>query len=132
MMALPKAISHGSNGAGAGALALTAISAAEAAPENKARGVAIKTIFFMTIPIVVRSVRLRRPQAQRQSTATNFRGTNLRRGILCVKLKRQATAAFLGVFILPKDVVGLCCIRTTIFGWNPCRGPDLEGVPGAS
>src|SRR6267154_2012447 len=75
MSALPKAISQGSNGAGGGALtALTAISAARAEPESSASAVANKTIFFMTIPIVVRSVRLRRPQAQRQSTATNFRG----------------------------------------------------------
>src|SRR3954449_2651669 len=75
MSALPKAISHGSNGAGGGALtALTAISAAIAEPESSASAVANKTIFFMTIPIVVRSVRLRRPQAQRQSTATNFHG----------------------------------------------------------
>src|SRR5947209_16805293 len=75
MIALPKAISHGSNGAGTGALtALTDISAARAEPESNASAVANKTIFFMTIPIVVRSVRLRRPQAQRQSTATNFRG----------------------------------------------------------
>src|SRR3954470_629414 len=99
MSALPKAISQGSNGAGAGALtALTAISAAIAEPESSASAVANKTIFFMTIPIVVRSVRLRRPQAQRQSTVTNFCGTNLRRRILCGKLKRQATAAFLGAF----------------------------------
>src|SRR5947209_10703964 len=72
MSALPKAISHGSNGAGGGALtALTAISAARAEPESSASAVANNTVFFMTIPIVVRSVRLRRPQAQRQSTATN-------------------------------------------------------------
>src|SRR4051794_33354293 len=63
MSALPKAISQGSNGAGAGALtALTAISAAIAEPESSASAVANKTIFFMTIPIVVRSVRLRRPK----------------------------------------------------------------------
>src|ERR1700716_2286250 len=120
MSALPKAISQGSKGAGGGALtALTAISAARAEPESSASAVANKIIFFMTIPIVVRSVRLRRPQAQRQSTATNFLGTNLRCGILCGKLKRQATAAFLGVFTVPKDVVALCCIPTTIFAWNP-------------
>src|SRR4051795_6330348 len=108
MMALPKAISQGSNGAGGGALtALTAISAARAEPESSASAVANNTIFFMTIPIVVRSVRLRRPQAQRQSTATNFREINLRCGILCGKLKRQANAAFLGVFTSPEDVVGL-------------------------
>src|SRR5436309_15059428 len=72
MIALPKAISQGSKGAGGGALtALTAISAARAEPESSASAVANNTIFFMTIPIVVRSVRLRRPQAQRQSTATN-------------------------------------------------------------
>src|SRR3954463_6352712 len=53
MMALPKAISQGSNGAGGGALtALTAMSAARAEPESSASAVASKTIFFMTIPIV--------------------------------------------------------------------------------
>src|SRR3954465_14112009 len=99
MSALPKAISQGSNGAGAGALtALTAISAARAELESSASAVANKTIFFMTIPIVVRSVRLRRPQAQRHRLQTKFPGTNLRRRTFCVKLKRQATAAFLGVF----------------------------------
>jgi hypothetical protein len=35
-----------------------------------------------------------------------------------VKLKRQATAAFLGVFSFPQDVVGGCCIPTTIFEWD--------------
>ncbi|HXO72765.1 MAG TPA: hypothetical protein VN838_27725 [Bradyrhizobium sp.] len=42
----------------------------------------------------------------------------MRRSTLCGKLKRQATAAFLGVFTFPQHVVGVCCIPTTIFGWN--------------
>src|SRR5882757_3788207 len=56
MIALPKARSQGSNGAGGGALtAFTAISAAKAAPDTMgsavASAVANKTSFFMTIPI---------------------------------------------------------------------------------
>ena len=52
MMALPKAMSQGSNAAGGGALtALTGISAAKAEPETIASAVANNTIFFMTIPI---------------------------------------------------------------------------------
>src|SRR3954451_14795814 len=79
MMPAPKAISHGSKGAGAGALtALTAISAARAEPESSASAVANNTVFFMTIPIVVRPVRLRRPQAQRQSTANSERQSAVR------------------------------------------------------
>jgi hypothetical protein len=41
-----------------------------------------------------------------------------------VKLKRQATAAFLGIFTFPQHVVGVCCIPTTIFRGNP--GPEAE------
>src|SRR5260370_13911626 len=52
MIALPKAISHGSNGAGGGALAaFKGISAAKAEPAVIASTAATKTIFFMTIPI---------------------------------------------------------------------------------
>jgi hypothetical protein len=44
-----------------------------------------------------------------------------------VKQKRQAFAAFLGVLTVPQDVVGGCCISTTILRllvsvevhWNP-------------
>src|ERR1041385_4597354 len=111
MIALPKAISHGSNGAGTGALtALTAMSAARAEPESSASAVASKTIFFMTIPI-----------AKNQSDSDGLRHSdidcisvrNLRRGIFCGKRKRPATAAFLGVSALPGDVVAMCCIPTT-------------------
>jgi hypothetical protein len=47
-----------------------------------------------------------------------------------VKLKRQATAAFLGVFSFPKDVVGVCCIPTTIFGWIPHPRGGFDGSNG--
>src|ERR1700686_1581807 len=52
MIALPKAISHGSNAAGGGALtAFNGISAARAEPDTIASAVANITNFFMTIPI---------------------------------------------------------------------------------
>jgi hypothetical protein len=52
MIALPKAISQGSNGGGGGALAaFKGISAAKAEPAVIASTAATKTIFFMTIPI---------------------------------------------------------------------------------
>src|SRR5580692_154513 len=68
MMAEPNAISHGSNGAGGGALtALVGKSAAKAEPVTAvpptiASAVANNTTFFMTIPITVqRPVRFRAP-----------------------------------------------------------------------
>src|SRR3954464_132014 len=98
MIALPQAISQGSTGAGGGALtALTAISAARAEPESSASAVANNTVFFMTIPIAVRSVRLRRPKHSDNRLQPIASG-NLRRGVGCVKRKRQANAAFLGVW----------------------------------
>src|SRR3954451_8382103 len=116
MIALPKAISQGSNGAGGGALtALTAISAARAEPESSASAVANNTIFFMTIPIVVRSVRLRRPK-QTDNRLQLISAANLRGSTLGGKRKRRATAAFLGVFGFVTDVVGRCCIPTTSVG----------------
>src|SRR3954470_9815292 len=125
MIALPKAISHGSKGAGTGALtALTVMSAARAEPESSASAVANNTVFFMTIPIVVRSVRLRRPFKDSDNRLQPIFEANLRRGTLGGKRKRQATAAFLGVFRIAKDVVALCCIPTTILkevGRKPCR-----------
>jgi hypothetical protein len=52
MIALPKATSHGSNGAGGGAFTgIAAKSAARAEPDTIASAVANKTNFFMTIPI---------------------------------------------------------------------------------
>src|SRR3979409_2664311 len=52
MIALPKAISQGSNAGGGGALtAFSAISAAKAEPDTIASAVANKTPFFMTTPI---------------------------------------------------------------------------------
>jgi hypothetical protein len=56
---------------------------------------------------------------------------NLRCRTLCVKLKRQATAAFLGVFAFRQDVVGVCCIPTTIFGWIAWSEAGLSGSQGA-
>jgi hypothetical protein len=61
MIALPKAISQGSNAGGGGALtALSGMSAARAEPDTIASAVASKTIFFMTIPIVFKD-QFRRP-----------------------------------------------------------------------
>src|SRR5580698_1926731 len=83
MIALPKAISHGSNGAGGGALtALRGISAAKAEPTVPAviaSAAAIKTSFFMTIPIrFQKSVRFRRPPGTSDHpTATKFRNLNV-------------------------------------------------------
>jgi hypothetical protein len=51
MIALPKAISHGSNAGGGGAFnALSDMSAPKAEAETIVSAVANKTIFFMTIP----------------------------------------------------------------------------------
>jgi hypothetical protein len=47
-----------------------------------------------------------------------------------VKLKRQATAAFLGVFAFPRDVVAVCCIPTTILAGFHGRAPDFAGRKG--
>ncbi len=56
MIALPKATSQGSNGAGGGALtAFKGISAAKAEPAAIASTAAAKTSFFMTIPITLKS-----------------------------------------------------------------------------
>ena len=62
MIALPKAISQGSNTGGGGALtALTRMSAARAEPDTIASAVANKANFFMTIPITVKTVQFRDP-----------------------------------------------------------------------
>jgi hypothetical protein len=49
---------------------------------------------------------------------------NLRRGTLCGKRKRLATAAFLGVSAVPEDVVAVCCNRTTFFTRKPDASRD--------
>src|ERR1051326_289654 len=128
MIALPKAISHGSNGAGTGALtALTAMSAARAEPESSASAVASKTIFFMTIPIVTRSVRLRRPGDISDNRLHPICAANLRRGHLGGKRKRQATAAFLGVLALR---AGCCCrvLHSDNIFKRTGKGPDRKRV----
>src|SRR5215813_6592821 len=51
MIALPKAMSQGSNGGGGATLALTGMSAARAEPEIIASAVANKITFFILIPI---------------------------------------------------------------------------------
>jgi hypothetical protein len=54
MIALPKATSQGSNGAGGGAfMAFTAISAAKVEPAVIASTAAAKTSFFIAIPITL-------------------------------------------------------------------------------
>ena len=62
MIALPKAISQGSNATTGALLALTTISAAKAEPETIASAVANKATFFMSIPINFKTVPFRRPQ----------------------------------------------------------------------
>src|ERR1043165_9682122 len=122
MIALPKAISHGSNGAGTGALtALTAMSAARAEPESSASVVASKTIFFMRIPIAKNQSDF---EGVRHSDIDCISVRNLRRGTLCGKRKRLATAAFLGVSGLPLDVVAVCCNLTTFFAQKPDASRD--------
>src|ERR1700722_15117298 len=62
MIALPKAISQGSNAAGGGALtAFVYKSAEKAEPAVIASTAAAKTIFFMSIPIAFNTVPFRRP-----------------------------------------------------------------------
>src|SRR5882672_4041588 len=74
MMAEPKARSQGSNGAGGGALAFTAISAANVEPAVIASTAAAKTSFFMTIPIAFKkTVGPHCPQGPVKPTATKFR-----------------------------------------------------------
>src|SRR5882757_2139586 len=104
MMALPKAISQGSNGAGGGALtAFTAISAAIAELEIIASAVANKANFFMTVPIYFsRQLSSGGPQGKQELTATQSRPSNLERMHEAVKPKRHACADFLGVLaVLP-------------------------------
>src|SRR6267378_2494128 len=73
MMAEPKARSQGSNGAGGGALAFTAISAANVEPAVIASTAAAKTSFFMTIPIAFKDSRASLPPRTGEPTATKFR-----------------------------------------------------------
>ena len=73
MIALPKARSQGSNGAGGGALAAFKGKSAAKAEPVIARSAATKTIFFMTIPITLKDQSdFRRPQGKRQSAVTEF------------------------------------------------------------
>src|SRR5438477_790408 len=127
MMAEPKARSQGSNGAGGGALAFTAISAAKVEPAVIASTAAANTSFFMTIPIAcLRQSGLVAPRTGETDCNQNP-AANLKPANHPVKQKRQASAAFLGVMaLLPQVVIG-CCIRTTIFStaciastdWSP-------------
>src|SRR5215213_9311199 len=74
MMALPKAMSHGSNAGGGGALmAFRDISAANAGADTIASAVANNTIFFMTIPITFKDQSdSGAPRDKRQPTAAKF------------------------------------------------------------
>src|ERR1044072_6982103 len=76
MIAAPKARSQGSNGAGGGALAFTAMSAAIAEVAVTANTAAARTSFFMTIPIFIfTKSRASLPQGIGRRTATkNLRG----------------------------------------------------------
>src|ERR1700681_512662 len=63
MIALPKATSQGSNGAGGGAfMGFTAISAAKVDPAVIASIAAAKTSFFIAIPITCKTAQFRRPR----------------------------------------------------------------------
>ena len=97
MIAAPKAMSQGSNGAGGGALAFTAMSAARAEPEITASTVATKASFFMTIPIyLLEQSGFVAPRAIENRLQPNLYGpiwTELR----AVKKKSEHLAAFLGV-----------------------------------
>ncbi len=117
MIALPKAISQGSNATGGGALAaFIEISAARADPAVTANIAAANTIFFMTIPITVRT---NSPISVSQGQATiDCVKLRLQSGALLPlagKQKARASADFLGVFGVWRNVVGWCCITTTFF-----------------
>ncbi|WP_315779399.1 MULTISPECIES: hypothetical protein [unclassified Bradyrhizobium] len=90
---------------------MTAMSAAEADPETIASAVASKAHFFMTIPITLfrkslphigppgrKQDRLRHPDAICARVSPQ------------VKQKSAASAAFLGVLTIPRQVVSACCI----------------------
>src|SRR5665213_183712 len=152
MIALPKAMSQGSNAAGGGALtAFTGKSAARAEPETIASAVANKTIFFMTIPTRFKD---QSDSGVPPGTADNrlqrtrprlWNASPLQR-----KQKRQAFAAFLGVMPILTNVVGVCCIPITtltdscarcrafgVLGWPNARfsrlsANQLAGHPGVS
>jgi hypothetical protein len=48
-----------------------------------------------------------------------------------VKQKRQAIAAFLGVMAVPRKVVGVCCIPTTILThFGAFARPDMHSIAG--
>ena len=125
MTALPKAISQGSNGAGAtGAGAFRGISAANAEPAVTASSAAAKTSFFMTIPITFQKQSGSDAPRKRQPAATKFldREPNLEVADHRGKQKRRASADFLGDTDIPGNVVGGCCIPTTTFTDSRRRG----------
>jgi len=109
MMALPKAKSQGSNGAGGGAIAFTGMSAARAGPvraepEIIASAVASNTIFFfMTIPITF--PRTGFPAPPRAITPDRGRISFCDRNLICLsrreKQKKCPSADFLGVLRIP-------------------------------
>src|ERR1700676_4564650 len=107
MMALPKATSQGSNGAGGGALtAFTGISAAKADPAVIASTAAAKTSFFMTIPITFqKTAQFRCPPgtSDNRLQPNSLTGCNLERATRRVKQKRQACADFLGVMAILRN-----------------------------
>src|SRR6267154_2412242 len=97
MMDEPKARSQGSNGAGGGALAFTAISAANVEPAVIASIAAANTSFFMTIPISLQKQSGLNATRTGQTYCSKHPAANLEPGKPPVKQKRQASAAFLGV-----------------------------------
>src|SRR3954454_11194513 len=97
MMAEPKARSQGSNGGGGGALAFTAISAANVEPAVIASTAAASTSFFMTIPISLQKQSGLIAPRTGETDCNQNPAANLEPGNPPVKQKRQANAAFLGV-----------------------------------
>jgi hypothetical protein len=101
------------------------MSAAKADPDTIASAVANKAIFFIIVPITFQTQSdFRRPRGKPQSTATKSLQTrlNLKRLPKTVKQKIQTSADFLGVLAVSRNVVGACCIWTTISG---CPDPSL-------
>src|ERR1700678_4299923 len=124
MTPAPKAISQGSNAAGAGAAgALRGISAANDEPPVTASTAAAKTSFCMTIPTTLKTAQLRRPEGK---AITDCRQIPERHGNLVwaarhQKQKRSSSADFLGFIAIKRNVAAGVLYSDNNFDWSWSR-----------
>ena len=120
----PKAISQGSNGAGAGAGgAFSGISAANDEPAVIASTAAAKTSFFMTIPITLKTAQFPTPQGKAITDCDQIpeRNGNLVRAVDRGKQKRRVICRLFRRY----GASAKCCRRVLYsdnnLGWFRCR-----------